>query len=232
MLATCQFFFIIYLLFTITWNDDQTTHLVNDTKKGGSGQHQGRDNESNERELLRKDHKYNRKVNERTQTFSSDVFCTGRAKRERECRFHNLCYNTSAQTYFMVHNSSGSRVFGVPTEQGPLLDLSSVDDHSAKYFSYDNITASEFSNEVDDVEYVEGSSVLFHRFNPDNIMHVFHDDLIPLFHTLRRHFPRHTTVSGRGREHCVNGRTRRGRVLSLVQDVFLTLIQSRELHKQ
>ena len=66
-----------------------------------------------------------------------------------------------------------------------LLDLTSVSDHSAKVFTYKNISSHEFIHE--NYDYISGPSILFHRFNPDNLMHIFHDDLLPLYYTQKKY---------------------------------------------
>lgn len=137
-----------------------------------------------------KQKKSTRKEEGQLQRFSSSVFCTGyHHKKDRECRFLNLCYNNSNDKYLFLSDEN-SRVFGVPVERDipALLDLSSVDDHSAKYFNYKEVPSLIFDKINTKIQFIKGSSILFHRFNPENIMHVIHDDLIPLYHMKRKYF--------------------------------------------
>ena len=121
--------------------------------------------------------------------FSSSVLCVGESKRTRECRFQNICYNAVTDQYLFFHGKQ-TVIYGLPENRNDpaLVDLSSVDDHNGKYFFYTDVLASHYNN-FDDIDYIQGKGILFHRFNPENIMHVIHDDLIPLYHTKKKHFP-------------------------------------------
>ena len=129
--------------------------------------------------------------------FSSSVFCTGQQNHNNiECRFQNLCYHAEQFWYFHGVNTNES---GLPASSPLILDLSSVKDHNAKYFKYVNSSARPTFRTM---RYIQKSGILFHRFNPDNLMHVIHDDLFPFFHTKRQHFPNNdvVTVFMEGRE--------------------------------
>jgi protein O-mannose beta-1,4-N-acetylglucosaminyltransferase len=77
----------------------------------------------------------------------------------------------------------------VPTKRcsPALLDLTSVEDHNLQYFNFQDapVSALKYFSETVNIDH---PSLLFHRFNPENIMHVIHDDLLPLFYTLRQYF--------------------------------------------
>jgi len=124
------------------------------------------------------------------QEFSTSVFCTGKDKKHRECRFQNLCYDSSLKRYIFFNGIHTTKhgLGAVDVASYPLvLDLSSVDDHNAKYFYYDEVETiipSELKMRL-----VKGGSILFHRFNPENLMHVLHDDLLPYVHTKRKYYP-------------------------------------------
>lgn len=89
-----------------------------------------------------------------------------------------------------------------------LVDLMAVFDHNVQQMHVTEIPASALSaskitslgsqpdraasqnlsqpfSEISSVAMVHGRSFLFKRFNPINIMHVFHDDLIPLYVSLK-----------------------------------------------
>ncbi|XP_044150425.1 protein O-linked-mannose beta-1,4-N-acetylglucosaminyltransferase 2 isoform X2 [Bufo gargarizans] len=78
--------------------------------------------------------------------------------------------------------SLGSRRF-----QPALLDLSSVDDHNTQYFNFVELPAAALQFMPKPV-FVPDVALIMNRFNPDNLMHVFHDDLLPIFYTMQQ-FP-------------------------------------------
>ncbi|KAG8572838.1 hypothetical protein GDO81_012182 [Engystomops pustulosus] len=117
------------------------------------------------------------------------MVCTGRMHTDRVCRFESLCYSTEAEEFvFFQSNSSfmlpslGSRRF-----QPALLDLSSVDDHNTQYFNFVELPAAALKFMPKPV-FVPDVALIMNRFNPDNLMHVFHDDLLPIFYTMQQ-FP-------------------------------------------
>ena len=67
----------------------------------------------------------------------SDVWCNGKSKHDRICRFKNLCYSAKRDQWFIL-KSSKSIIEGVPSKpfgrQSPLLELSSIDNHSFFYW--------------------------------------------------------------------------------------------------
>ncbi|KAF8788262.1 Protein O-linked-mannose like protein [Argiope bruennichi] len=73
---------------------------------------------------------------------------------------------------------------GVPIDRfsPALTDFSSVSDHNTQYFNY--IELPDFSSKEFNITFHQGHGLMFKRFNPDNLMHVFHDDLLPIFVTL------------------------------------------------
>lgn len=117
------------------------------------------------------------------------MVCTGRTHTDRICRFKWLCYSNEAEEFIFFHGNSsvmlpnlGSRRF-----QPALLDLSTVEDHNAQYFNFVELPAAALRFMPKPV-FVPDVALIANRFNPDNLMHVFHDDLLPLFYTLRQ-FP-------------------------------------------
>lgn len=127
---------------------------------------------------------------------SSSVYCYGKTKKERQCQFTNLCYSKSKAAYLFFHGNT-TKMFGLPDNLSTipaLLDLSSVDDHNAMYFHYIDVEASLFNSSVT-VSYIEGESILMKRFNPENLMHIIHDDLIPLFYTKKKYYPTKENVN-------------------------------------
>ncbi|XP_013383567.1 protein O-linked-mannose beta-1,4-N-acetylglucosaminyltransferase 2-like [Lingula anatina] len=112
----------------------------------------------------------------------SSVWCVGGTHTERLCHFKNLCYSPHHERFVFFH-SKHSLIDGA-TQEGPaLLDMSAVEDHNTQYFNYDDFpvaAAGQFNISV-----IEEHCLIMNRFKPDNLMHIFHDDLLPLYHTLR-----------------------------------------------
>ena len=103
------------------------------------------------------------------------------------CRFKNLCYIADHDDFVFFH-SVHSIISGVPSSRfdPALLDLSSVHDHNGQYFNYVDLPAVDALDIIgSNVQFVERQTLMFKQFNPENIMHVMHDDLLPLFHTLQ-----------------------------------------------
>ncbi|XP_023244317.1 protein O-linked-mannose beta-1,4-N-acetylglucosaminyltransferase 2-like [Centruroides sculpturatus] len=126
-------------------------------------------------------------IRERKQNISEDgiyssVWCRGSNNTNRKCRFKNLCYWPRSKEYIFFHHEK-SILSGVPNNRFPVLvDLSSVDDHNTQYFTFVDLPHS-VSNDFK-IEFINKSTLIFNRFNPDNLMHVFHDDLLPVYATL------------------------------------------------
>lgn len=116
----------------------------------------------------------------------SSLFCTGHNKSTRICKFRYLCYHPVEDEYLFFH-SPDTIIQGVPTDRfdPALLDMSSVEDHNTQYFNYVDYTG-RASESFPNVTVFDDFSLIFHRFNPENIMHVVHDDLLPLYHTMRQ----------------------------------------------
>ena len=127
-------------------------------------------------------------INEKnTGEFFSSVYCHGNNHTERVCRFRNLCYNPHLGD-FVFFKDFKSEIIGVPTDRfsPALTDFSSVNDHNTQYFNFIDVPSTAFHNFS--VKIVYGLTVLLKRFNPENLMHVFHDDLIPIYVTLKENF--------------------------------------------
>ncbi|KFQ46779.1 Protein O-linked-mannose beta-1,4-N-acetylglucosaminyltransferase 2 [Nestor notabilis] len=115
------------------------------------------------------------------------MVCTGRMHTDRICRFESLCYSTEAEEFIYFHSNSsvmlpnlGSRRF-----QPALLDLSSVEDHNTQYFNFVELPAAALKFMPKPV-FVPDVALIANRFNPDNLMHVFHDDLLPIYYTMQQ----------------------------------------------
>ncbi|XP_054713390.1 protein O-linked-mannose beta-1,4-N-acetylglucosaminyltransferase 2-like [Uloborus diversus] len=115
--------------------------------------------------------------------FFSSVICRGNNHTDRFCKFKNLCYYPVSESFIFFH-SVYSIELGIPKERfsPALLDFSSVFDHNTQYFSYIDLPDSSILNFNSSL--IKGNFLIFKRFNPENLMHVFHDDLLPAFVTL------------------------------------------------
>ncbi|XP_006816922.1 protein O-linked-mannose beta-1,4-N-acetylglucosaminyltransferase 2-like [Saccoglossus kowalevskii] len=113
----------------------------------------------------------------------SSVWCKGSNHTDRTCKFQNLCYSPGEDDFIFFHGPQ-SVLNGIPGNLEPaLLDMTSVRDHNSLYFTYVDLEAAHLDY-FDNVDFYHGDNVIFNRFNPDNLMHVLHDDLLPLFTTL------------------------------------------------
>ncbi|KAK3605745.1 hypothetical protein CHS0354_013546 [Potamilus streckersoni] len=103
-------------------------------------------------------------------------------KTDRFCHFQNLCFLPYEDdfVFFYGPNSVMEQIhFGNPD----VIDLSSVKNHNAYKLSLTFLPYQALENFK--VHWINRSSLIFDRFKPDNLMHVMHDDIIPLHHTLK-----------------------------------------------
>lgn len=114
----------------------------------------------------------------------TSVWCRGSNPGDRLCRFQNLCYDPSRDEYVFLHGPL-SRFYGIPPSPNklPLVDLSSVEDHNVLQLMSIDIPVDKVT-ELYEINMIVQPSLLLYRFKPDNLMHVFHDDLLPLHGTL------------------------------------------------
>lgn len=115
---------------------------------------------------------------------ASSVWCRGQNPSERMCIFRNLCYHSGKREFVFFHGSQTSMLGNVEGRHDPALaDLSSVRDHPALYFNFIDMPLSALM--TFQIKDVSTDTLVMSRFNPDNLMHVFHDDLIPILATFR-----------------------------------------------
>ena len=116
----------------------------------------------------------------------SSLWCTGRNKSFRICKFRFLCYHPIQDEYLFFHGPE-TVTDGVPSDRfdPALTDMSSVEDHNMQYFNYLDYPVNALES-FPNITVLDDFTLIFHRFNPENIMHVFHDDLLPLYHTMRQ----------------------------------------------
>lgn len=119
--------------------------------------------------------------------FYSSIWCNGRDHNDRRCRAKNICYDRSHDEFVFI---SGPLTVanGLPSNlyDPSLLTLSSLIDHNQFYFNYISISHKYLPNYIGNrnLKWIKDSTILFARFKPDNLMHSFHDDIIPLWWTL------------------------------------------------
>lgn len=113
--------------------------------------------------------------------WASSVWCHD--GENQMCQFHNICYNSDVDEFVIFLNDS-SILENVAIRDGAInIDLSSVRDHNNRQLMISvlaNNVIGEFS-----IDWINDTTLLFQRFLPENVMHMFHDDIIPLHHTLR-----------------------------------------------
>ena len=109
------------------------------------------------------------------------------------CRFESLCLKMDINEYIFILDKELSQFFPpyLRTYSG-LVDfgsLSSVSGHNL--FSFKHITTiphtatTQFLT-LGPLFIIPGRTLIMSRFKPDNLMHLIHDDLIPLFSTIRQ----------------------------------------------
>ncbi|XP_055781985.1 protein O-linked-mannose beta-1,4-N-acetylglucosaminyltransferase 2-like [Salvelinus fontinalis] len=122
------------------------------------------------------------------QEYGTRMVCTGKMHTDRICRFDYLCYCTEAEEFVFFHSNSSFMLpnLGPRRFQPALLDLSSVEDHNTQYFNFLELPAAALKFMPKPV-FVPDVTLILNRFNPDNLMHVFHDDLLPIFYTMQQY---------------------------------------------
>uniref|UniRef100_A0A3B3SQ95 Protein O-linked-mannose beta-1,4-N-acetylglucosaminyltransferase 2 n=1 Tax=Paramormyrops kingsleyae TaxID=1676925 RepID=A0A3B3SQ95_9TELE len=116
------------------------------------------------------------------------MVCTGKMHTDRICRFDYLCYCAEAEEFVFFHSNASVMLpnLGPRRFQPALLDLSSVEDHNTQYFNFMELPAAALKFMPKPV-FVPDVTLILNRFNPDNLMHIFHDDLLPIFYTMSQY---------------------------------------------
>uniref|UniRef100_A0A8U7M2V0 Protein O-linked-mannose beta-1,4-N-acetylglucosaminyltransferase 2 n=2 Tax=Corvus moneduloides TaxID=1196302 RepID=A0A8U7M2V0_CORMO len=99
-----------------------------------------------------------------------------------------LCYSTEAEEFVYFHSNSSV----MPAQPGlpggssrALLDLSLCVRSHTQYFNFVELPAAALKFMPKPV-FVPDVALIANRFNPDNLMHVFHDDLLPIYYTMQQ----------------------------------------------
>lgn len=122
------------------------------------------------------------------QEHGTRMVCTGKMHTDRICRFDYLCYCTEAEEFVFFHSNTSVMLpnLGPRRFQPALLDLSSVEDHNTQYFNFLELPAAALKFMPKPV-FVPDVTLILNRFNPDNLMHIFHDDLLPIYYTMQQY---------------------------------------------
>ena len=124
----------------------------------------------------------------------SAVYCHGQDMFNKICHFHNICY-IPKEEQFVFFVGKDSVKGNIDKHQGShFLALSSVHDLDGLMFSMSELP-SNVSGDFD-IEWIRETTIILSRFKPDNIMHVLHDDVIPLHYTLRLLLPKSDAKGG------------------------------------
>ncbi len=122
------------------------------------------------------------------QEHGTRMVCTGKMHTDRICRFDYLCYCTEADEFVFFHSNASVMLpnLGPRRFQPALLDFSSVEDHNTQYFNFLELPAAALKFMPKPV-FVPDVTLILNRFNPDNLMHIFHDDLLPIYYTMQQY---------------------------------------------
>eukprot|EP00095_Tigriopus_kingsejongensis_P004425 maker-scaffold1224_size54636-snap-gene-0.16 protein:Tk04425 transcript:maker-scaffold1224_size54636-snap-gene-0.16-mRNA-1 annotation:"protein o-linked-mannose beta- -n-acetylglucosaminyltransferase 2-like" len=119
----------------------------------------------------------------RPESATSSVWCHGSHPDHRRCTFRHLCYSPHFRQFVFFH-SPASTFSGLddPNEQKHLVKLTPV--IGGEYFDYVLMPQVAWANFT--VTTVDRPTLLFSAGHPHKLNHVIHDDLLPLYATLRQ----------------------------------------------
>ena len=123
------------------------------------------------------------------QDYYSSIWCHGTNHTNRRCRMVNVCFKQNTRDFVFIHHSNYSIQSHIPEDRfsPTLLDLSSLINHNQYYFNYFQIDFKTFHSFASHfrIKWIRGNTFVFGRFKPDNLMHLLHDDILPLFWTFK-----------------------------------------------
>uniref|UniRef100_A0A0A9XZI2 Putative glycosyltransferase AGO61 n=1 Tax=Lygus hesperus TaxID=30085 RepID=A0A0A9XZI2_LYGHE len=115
------------------------------------------------------------------ENINSNVWCSPKWGM-KTCHFHNLFYCRKYGFIFIL--TENSIITGLHSYRDLThLKLSPIDDHSIvnmRLTMVHNMEVSSFRMRL-----IRGNYFMIYRFKPDNILHVIHDDLLPLYTTFK-----------------------------------------------
>ncbi len=112
----------------------------------------------------------------------SDVWCHGDHQDHRHCSFKNICYSNFHQNFIFFYSASASDVSGL-SDFRRLVRLTAVEGRDDFYLDLAVFPEDAFAGF--NVVRVDDPVLIIKRWNPDNLLHVVHDDLMPIFETMR-----------------------------------------------
>lgn len=115
----------------------------------------------------------------------SSVWCTGHNQSERICIAKNLCL--AGRQFIFFHDERRSVQLTGAEDGRPLQDLSTAAGHDGFSFELIQVNASAYSEFTAGrpVRLLRRPTLLYARLKPDNLMHLLHDELLPLKATVQ-----------------------------------------------
>ncbi|KAK8730239.1 hypothetical protein OTU49_008167, partial [Cherax quadricarinatus] len=115
----------------------------------------------------------------------SSVWCHSSPESGLRCRFQNLYYNLEKREFVFVYhfNSVLYGINSIKTLQDQLF-MSSVVGHNAFQILITTVPFASFTTKYK-CKTIPGKSLIMARFKSDNLLHVFHDDLLPTYFTVK-----------------------------------------------
>ncbi|CAL4199033.1 unnamed protein product, partial [Meganyctiphanes norvegica] len=115
--------------------------------------------------------------------FSSSVWCQKSLESGLRCHFHNLCYLTHIREFAFVFGSN-SIIYGISNIKtlSDNLFMSSLIDHNHFSFPLSLVPAKAVPSNK---KLINSKTLIMARFKPDNLLHTFHDDLLPAYFTIK-----------------------------------------------
>lgn len=128
---------------------------------------------------------FERNIDDRIlQSFHSFASCQCSLRRKHQvCHFKNICYEPNEEEFIYFYKENDDDLHFNDKKYVPRLS-SPVEftDHHMPLTYLNESVSSQFK-----IHWINKTSYIFHRFKSDNIMHVIHDDIIPLHYTMK-HF--------------------------------------------
>lgn len=106
----------------------------------------------------------------------------------RRCKFKNLCYKIDDQEFVFIFDKKRSLLINLPEDRfSPTLQYLGSVEHNKFHFNYVEVNYSDYKElfSKHKLVLIKDWTLIFSRFKPDNLMHSLHDDLVPLYHTLK-----------------------------------------------
>lgn len=117
------------------------------------------------------------------------MVCTGRIYIDRICRFKWFCYFNEVEEFIFFYGNIFVMLFnlGFRRFQLVLFDLFIVEDYNTQYFNFVELSVVVLRF-MFKLVFVFDVVFIVNRFNFDNFMYVFYDDLLFFFYILRQFF--------------------------------------------